>query len=165
MREFQPAAQRPMKEFVPNSRILSSDLPLAGVAHKPAMFQGPVVKHLGGAKAFVLSAIDRIEAVVLEETDALRRSTNYDLASSNNRKSHSIVDFNNAVRKLQKSDIDQELIDRLEAMRQHLRENHYVIKLHLEAIKEISALLSDAMRDAESDGTYSRYSTSARLSA
>jgi hypothetical protein len=119
----------------------------------------------GSAKVFILSAIDRIEAVVIEETQALRTSMTYDLERSNNRKSHSIVDFNNAVRNLTKSDLDSEIVRRLEVMRRHLRENHTVIQLHLEAAKEISALLSEAMQDAESDGTYSRSASNSRLSA
>lgn len=165
MSTYQSAPHRQLKEFIPKSLHISPEGPAPDVAQRPAMFHKPAVKQAGGAKAFVLSAIDRIEAVVLEETEALRNSANYDLASSNNRKSHSIVDFNNAIRNLAKSDIDPELVDRLESMRQRLRENHHVIRLHLEAAKEISALLSDAMQDAESDGTYSRYTNSARLSA
>jgi hypothetical protein len=44
---------------------------------------------------------------------------------------------------------------RLAGLRAKLDANRAVLKLHLEAVREIANIMSDAIRDAESDGTYS----------
>jgi hypothetical protein len=49
-----------------------------------------------------------------------------------------------------------ELSSRLQALRHKLELNRWLLSLHLDAAKEISAVIMSAIRDAESDGTYSR---------
>jgi len=49
------------------------------------------------------------------------------------------------------------------ALQQKLELNRWLLGLHVEAAKEVSSVIMSAIRDAESDGTYSRYSGAARV--
>ena len=102
----------------------------------------------------VLTVIGRIEGHLDEETAALSSGLTFDLGSSNNRKSQGLVDLNCAVRVLSKIERGEELQKRLSALREKLDRNLRVVRLHLNAVKEISDVLSDAIQSVESDGTY-----------
>ena len=41
--------------------------------------------------------------------------------------------------------------------------NRWLLNLHLEAAKEVSSVIMTAIREAESDGTYSRYPGAAKV--
>jgi hypothetical protein len=58
---------------------------------------------------------------------------------------------------------DPQLEARLRALQQKLELNRWLLHLHLEAAKEVSAVIMSAIRESESDGTYSRYSGAARV--
>lgn len=108
------------------------------------------------ARALVISVMKRIEGYLDEETAALDQALSFDFKSSNDRKSQGLLDLNQALRQLRKSDINGDLQVRLVTFREKLAVNLRKIRLHLEAVKEIAAMLSDAIQNAESDGTYTR---------
>lgn len=108
------------------------------------------------ARALVVSVIRRIEDYLEQETAALDEVPNFDLKASNDRKSQGLVDLNEAMRRLKPSDIDEDLNLRLQTFRAKLDINLRKIRLHLDAVKEIAGMLSDAIQNAESDGTYTR---------
>lgn len=116
----------------------------------------PPVHDPDAARAIVIAVIRRIEGYLDEETAALDKSSNFDLKTSNDRKSQGLVDLNQAMRRLKRADIDEDLEKRLQAFRNKLAINLRKIRLHLDAVKEITAMLSDAIRSADSDGTYTR---------
>lgn len=119
--------------------------------------QRPSGHEAGTARAVVFAVIRRIEGYLDEETTALDKSPDFDLKASNDRKSQGLVDLNQAMRHLRSSDIDEDLEQRLRAFRSKLAVNLRKIRLHLDAVKEITAMLSDAIRSADSDGTYTRH--------
>lgn len=104
----------------------------------------------------VIAVIERIEGYLEEETAALANSREFDFKASNDRKSQGLVDLNQALRRLPQTQLNADLKSRLEAFRQKLAVNLKTIRLHLDAVKELASILSDAIRDAESDGTYTR---------
>jgi hypothetical protein len=106
--------------------------------------------------ALVIAVIERIEGYLDEETAALENSREFDFKASNDRKSQGLVDLNQALRRLPQTQLNADLKGRLEAFRQKLAVNLKTIRLHLDAVKELASILSDAIRDAESDGTYTR---------
>ena len=108
------------------------------------------------ARAVVFSVIARIEGYLEEETEALSKFLNFDFKASNDRKSQGLLDLNQALRRLQKSDVNANLQLRLTTFRERLAVNLRKIRLHLDAVKEIAAMLSEAIQNAESDGTYTR---------
>ena len=117
----------------------------------------PAMHDSDAARAIVIGVIRRIEGYLDEETTALDATTNFDLRASNDRKSQGLVDLNQAMRRLKITDVNEELENRLKAFRAKLAINLHKIRLHLEAVKEITAMLSDAIQNAESDGTYTRH--------
>lgn len=119
--------------------------------------QRPSGHEVGTARAVVFAVIRRIEDYLDEETTALDRSLDFDLKASNDRKSQGLVDLNQAMRHLRSSDIDEDLEQRLRTFRSKLAINLRKIRLHLDAVKEITAMLSDAIQSADSDGTYTRH--------
>lgn len=116
----------------------------------------PPMQDADAARAVVISILRRIEGYVDEETLALDKVPNYDLKASNDRKSQGLVDLNQAMRRLKSSDVNDELEGKLQAFRAKLAVNLRKIRLHLEAVKEITAMLSDAIQSVDSDGTYTR---------
>ena len=136
-----------------------SGAPLAGLAS--ANGRRPLPTRAGGqdsdaARAIVISVISRIEGYLDEETEALSKSLKFDFKTSNDRKSQGLLDLNQALRRLQKGDVNADLQLRLGTFREKLAVNLRKIRLHLDAVKEIAAMLSEAIQNAESDGTYTR---------
>jgi hypothetical protein len=131
-------------------------------APTPSAFQamragGSGVAAEGGpaANAPLERAIERLEEVVEQETTALKSRAAIDLNDFNNRKSHGLLELNRALRGLDGSTRDKAALARLASLRAKLEANQAVLKMHLEAVREVAGVLADAIRDAESDGTYS----------
>jgi hypothetical protein len=101
-------------------------------------------------------AIQRLEEVVEQETAALRTRAAIDLREFNNRKSQGLLDLNKALRVMDNAAADSGVTARLAQLRAKLEVNRAVLKMHLEAVREISTIVADTIRDADSDGTYSQ---------
>jgi hypothetical protein len=131
-------ALSPSARKAPPARAGSS--PLLGAAAPDATFE---------------RAIARLEEVVEQETVALKGRSAIDLNDFNNRKSQGLLDLNRALRGLDAPSKDTAAMARLASLRAKLDANQAVLKMHLEAVREVARVLADAIRDAESDGTYS----------
>lgn len=116
----------------------------------------PTMHDADAARAVVFAVLHRIEGYLDEETVALDKTPSFDLKTSNDRKSQGLVDLNHAMRRLKSDDVNEDLELRLQVFRGKLAVNLRKIRLHLDAVKEITAILSDAIQNAESDGTYTR---------
>lgn len=104
--------------------------------------------------ANALAVIRRIEGYLDEETEAFGNPEAFDLAASNNRKSQGLMELNRAIRALAGSECEKEIRVHLAVLREKLDANLRVIRMHLSAVREISAVLSEAIQSADSDGTY-----------
>jgi hypothetical protein len=102
----------------------------------------------------LLKAISRLEQVVDQETQSLRAGETPAFEDLNYRKSHGLLELTRAMRLVDPLSIGDDLRDRLESFRDQLERNRLLLKTHLDATREISAILTAAIRDAESDGTY-----------
>lgn len=102
----------------------------------------------------LLAAIDRVEAAVAAETDALRKRVAVDLREFDYRKSQALLDLTRAGRNLAAGPIDEAVVERLRKLRLGLDDNIQLLSTHLHAVREISELISQSMLDADSDGTY-----------
>jgi hypothetical protein len=120
-----------------------------GVGARPYDEKGTVMLSL------VESAIERLEEAVEQETAALRNRAGADLREFNDRKSQGLLELTRAMRHIEGVP-GPELATRLGRLRAKLEINSAQLKMHLEAVREISAVMADAMRNAESDGTYTR---------
>jgi hypothetical protein len=148
--EAKPKSQPAMPAGAPPAAIAPAN------GRRPAPAPRPPTHDADAAWAVVLSVIRRIEGYLDEETVALDTSINFDFKASNDRKSQGLLDLNQALRRLQSSDVNADVKNRLAAFRAKLAVNLRKIRLHLDAVKEIAAMLSDAIQSAESDGTYTR---------
>jgi hypothetical protein len=115
---------------------------------------GPRLADASGGAGALDGAIQRLEAVVDQETAALRAHAAVDLNAFNNRKSQGLLELNRALRSLGGTGGDAAIATRLAALRAKLDVNRTVLKMHLDAVREISNIMADAIREAESDGTY-----------
>ena len=99
-------------------------------------------------------SIQRLEEIVEQETSALRMRQAIDLKAFNDRKSQALLELMRWLRTVQGVGASPTLAARIGSLKEKLAVNQAVLKLHLEAVREISTTLSDAIRHAESDGTY-----------
>lgn len=118
-------------------------------AAKPADDRGPPLSSV------VDKAVQRLEEVVEQETAALRSRARIDLQDYSNRKSQGLLELTRALRTIDGATADRAVLERLAALRAKLEANRAVLKMHLDAVREVSTAVAEAMRAAESDGTYS----------
>lgn len=112
----------------------------------------------GAAQAGSIPAIiRRIEEAVDAETAAIRTDVNFDLKSSNARKSRYLYELNRATRGLDVEHVAPETRAGLARLREKLEINEQAILAHLNAVKEVANMLQTAIQHAENDGTYSAH--------
>jgi hypothetical protein len=99
-------------------------------------------------------AIEYLGAVVEQETEALRSRAMIDLGEFNNRKNQGLLELNRALRGLDAGAASR-VGARLAGLRAKLDVNRALLKTHLEAVREVASVVSEAIRDSDSDGTYS----------
>lgn len=103
----------------------------------------------------ILKAIDRLEDAVIAETETLRAGGAPSYDDFNYRKSHGLLELTRAMRAFRPEEVIAEVRERLARLRARLEGNRVLLKTHLDATREISEILTAALRNAESDGTYS----------
>jgi hypothetical protein len=96
----------------------------------------------------------RLEEVIDQETEALRSRKGVDLKAFNDRKGQALLELTRLLRHVKGGAGNSQLMARMEMLRAKLEVNRAALKMHLEAVREIAETLSDAIQDAESDGTY-----------
>jgi len=99
--------------------------------------------------------IERLEAVVESETAALRNRVKADFNDFNHRKSLGLLELSRAMRHQNAAMLEDAVRRRLERLRASLETNRAMLKLHLEAVREIASIVAETIQNAESDGTYS----------
>lgn len=106
-------------------------------------------------------AIRRLELVVDEEAAALTTRQPIDLDGINRRKSHGLLELTRLSRSLAGRAAASDLAPDLARLAAKLERGRALLRLRLVAAQEIAGLITDAMRAAESDGTYSTASVAA----
>jgi site-specific DNA-cytosine methylase len=99
-------------------------------------------------------SIQRLEDIVDQETAALKTRKAINLKDFNDRKSQALLELTRMLRTLQGGPPNAIVAERVQGLKSKLAVNQAVLKLHLEAVREISTSLADAIRHSESDGTY-----------
>src|SRR5262245_7832487 len=101
------------------------------------------------AVAAVEQAAERVEEVIDQETAALRVGTAVDLRDFNDRKSQGLLELTRAMRHVEGQAPGPALTARLVRLRGKLEVNQAALKMHLDAVREISTIVADAMRAAD----------------
>lgn len=130
------------------SNPTSSAPPFNGLG---AMAGGP-----GAPVPMLETLIQRLEEVVEQETAALRAGGSVDLKAFNDRKSQALLELTRWMRNMSNVGANPDLAGRIAGLKEKLAVNQSVLNLHLEAVREISTSMSDAIQQSESDGTYTQ---------
>ena len=102
-----------------------------------------------------LAIVDRLEATVEAETEALSRHLPADLAELSRRKRQGLLELGRVMRAFGEAGPSGEARDRLGGLAARLERNRRVLDIQLRAVREIADILADSIKEAESDGTYS----------
>ncbi len=102
------------------------------------------------------AALARLERTLDLENKALSSFDSRNLSEFSRVKTQCLLELQRAIGSVEGG--SSELTARLQALREKLELNRWLLLLHLEAAKEITAVIMAAIRDAESDGTYTRTS-------
>jgi hypothetical protein len=108
------------------------------------------------AQAAFHEAIGRMETVVDQETALLRENRAVELTEFNHRKQQGLLEINRILRNFSHFDIQMVDRDCIRSLVRKLEANRQILAHHIAAMEEISSLVSRAMQEAESDGTYGR---------
>jgi hypothetical protein len=100
-------------------------------------------------------SLERLELVIEAETFALQQHLPIDLSESNHKKSHGLLELRRAARVLNEESLEFVQAD-LHRLKDKVEKNLSILEIHLKAVHAVSAIISDAIREHESDGTYSR---------
>ncbi|MBR0850609.1 flagellar biosynthesis protein FlgN [Bradyrhizobium diazoefficiens] len=103
----------------------------------------------------LLAAIVRLETIVEEETAALTSGNRVDFDEFSARKSRGMLEFVRLMRARMHLGNEVEVTTQVQRLRQKLERNRAVLEMHYDAVREVAAIIVKAVRDAESDGTYS----------
>ena len=125
--------------------------PPVETASVPALFTPPPFQ--GGREAFY-DAVSRLEVVVDAETDLLRGNAPIKFDEFNHRKSRGLLELNRVIGAIGVEALGEAGHARLQTLRTKLEGNINVLQMHLTAVREVATLISRAIQDAESDGTY-----------
>jgi hypothetical protein len=110
----------------------------------------------GGSATIALKhTVARLLQLLDRETAALRKGQPVDMDDLSNRKNQALLELSRIGRRVEPDTVDDQLRSMLAELRGKLDENQSVLKLHLQAVGEVADILATAIRDAESDGTYS----------
>ncbi|MGY8677705.1 flagellar biosynthesis protein FlgN [Bradyrhizobium sp. UFLA05-153] len=103
----------------------------------------------------LLAAIRRLERVIEEETLALQTGKKIDFDDFSTRKSRSMLEFVRLMRAQLHLGAEAEVTEEIQNLRRKLEKNRAVLEMHYDAVREVAEIIVRAIREAESDGTYS----------
>ncbi|MGO8953126.1 MAG: flagellar protein FlgN [Rhodomicrobium sp.] len=102
------------------------------------------------------AVLTRLEKVLDEENAALSGSGSRNLGEFSRVKTQCLLELQRPGHLSVREAGSPELRARFQTLLQKLELNRWLLALHLEAAKEIASVIMSVIRDAESDGTYSR---------
>jgi hypothetical protein len=104
--------------------------------------------------ASLLAAIRRLESIVEEETVALATGQKIDFDDFSARKSRSMLEFVRLMRARMHLGGETEITAEIQRLREKLERNRSLLEMHYDAVREVAAIIVKAIKESESDGTY-----------
>jgi hypothetical protein len=108
-----------------------------------------------GTNTSTLSAIERLKATIDEETEKLEVRAAVDFNAFSQRKNRGLLELTRAMRLAQGVGMDPRVVPHLAHLRSSLVRNQAALQIHLDAVREVSAIIARSIQEVESDGTYS----------
>jgi len=134
----------------------SAGLPALPHSALPAeVDERPAVAQWLGTDSSTLSAIDRLKATIDEETDKLAKREAVDFDAFSQRKNRGLLELTRAMRLTESVEVDPRVVAHLSGLRASLVRNQAALQIHLDAVREVSAIIARSIQEVESDGTYS----------
>jgi hypothetical protein len=109
------------------------------------------------------AALQRLEKVLDQENEALAAFDSRNLGDFSRIKTQTLLELQRSVVALDPDNAPPELRQLLTTLQQKLELNRWLLLLHLEAAREVTTVITSAIREAESDGTYSRNSGTVKV--
>ena len=100
------------------------------------------------------AVVDRLQGVVVAETDALHRRVPVDIGAITRQKRQGLLELSRLMKAMPSVAQKEEARARLAALGEALDRNQAVLDLQLRAVRGVAEIVAQVMRDAESDGTY-----------
>ena len=107
----------------------------------------------------LLAAIRRLESIVEEETAALATGKKIDFDDFSARKSRSMLEFVRLMRARMHLGAEVEVTEEIQRLREKLERNRSLLEMHYDAVREVASIIVRAIKDADSDGTYTGRAT------
>jgi hypothetical protein len=107
----------------------------------------------------LLASIRRLEGIVEEETAALATGKKIDFDDFSARKSRSMLEFVRLMRARMHLGAEAEVTEEIQRLRVKLERNRSLLEMHYDAVREVASIIVRAIKDAESDGTYTGRAT------
>jgi hypothetical protein len=108
-----------------------------------------------GTQSNALVAIERLKATIDEETSKLESRAVVDFDTFSQRKNRGLLELTRAMRLTSDIRTDSRVTPQLTQLRASLIRNQAALQIHLDAVREVSAIIAKSIQDVESDGTYS----------
>ncbi|WP_027535950.1 hypothetical protein [Bradyrhizobium sp. WSM3983] len=144
-----------MTEAAPGDALLPVPLPIVGGNIPSDDAEGARLEATRSEEVSgLLSAIRRLENIVEEETVALATGQKVDFDDFSMRKSRSMLEFVRLMRARMHLGGETEITDEIQRLREKLERNRSLLEMHYDAVREVATIIVRAIKDAESDGTY-----------
>ena len=108
-----------------------------------------------GTELRISGVLGRLEAVLERENSLIGTDARFDITASNAQKSRCLYELNLLMKSMEPSDLPRAAGDRLIRLRSVVETNATRVKAHMEAVREVTDLINEAVQAAEADGTYS----------
>lgn len=108
-----------------------------------------------GTQSSALVAIERLKATIDEETSKLESRAVVDFDTFSQRKNRGLLELTRAIRLASDIQADPRITPHLTHLRASLIRNQAALQIHLDAVREVSAIIAKSIQEVESDGTYS----------
>ena len=102
----------------------------------------------------LLAAIRRLASIVEEETAALTTGQKIDFDDFSARKSRGMLEFVRLMRARMHLGGEVEITEEIRRLREKLERNRSILEMHYDAVREVAGIIVKAIKEAESDGTY-----------
>lgn len=101
------------------------------------------------------TVLSRLNFFIEQETEEIGSNKKFDFKASSEKKSRLLFELNKASRLADHTSMNETLISELQRLRKALKINEAKIRIHLSALRDVSDILVNIIKDENTDGTYS----------
>ncbi|WP_313614056.1 hypothetical protein [Agrobacterium sp.] len=104
----------------------------------------------------IQSVLGRLETIIDNENEKIGKDPKFDLKVSNAHKSRCLYELTMLFRDTPHEEIASGYISQVRGIKEKLAVNARRVEAHLNAVRAVADLLKNAIREADTDGTYSQ---------